>query len=251
MATQSRICPIGVRAGAVRGGWLGLPRGLLVLLFLGGAGILRAGAADTDLRDLQHEVAVRAALAKDSRLESLNLIVRVKDRVATLSGPVPTRDLARRALETAKKVPDLIEVRDKMTVQFEDMGKPLPLPTLSTYPGPAQIVQPPPAAVPPIIVPAAGNSQATPMGGWIPIKTPMATQQGPAVELLPHKVAQPGPGAGEPVSRPKPDPTGKPAEPLDAAAISSAVQSLVQGDERYRRLRYEVKQGQVYLSGVV
>ena len=49
------------------------------------------------------------------------------------------------------------------------------------------------------------------------------------------------------MSRPKEIAT----EPADAAAVSGAVQALVQSEERYRRVRYEVKQGKVYLSGVV
>jgi osmotically-inducible protein OsmY len=240
----------GVRAVVV-GLWRAcLSRGLLSLLLLSGIGILRVSAAESDMRDLQHEVAVRAALAKDTRLGALNIMVRVQDRVATLSGLVPSRELAKRALETAAKVQEVKEVRDRLTVQFEDKTLALPLPSVGPQmmpPGAGKSSPSEPPASANII--QAGKTSMQPMGKWIPINPMPATAPSmpPSVELLPWKV---GTQPGEPVSRPKEQTPGK-TPSADAAAIASAVQSLVQADERFRRLRFEVKDGKVLLSGVV
>src|SRR5262249_9560844 len=117
MLTRLRSLPCRVVA---RAGWRWLPRGLPVLLVVAAITRGRAAADEFDPRDLRHEVLCRQVLADDPALRPLNLIVRVTDRVATLQGPVPTRELARRALQTLRKLPELREVRDRMMVQFED-----------------------------------------------------------------------------------------------------------------------------------
>src|SRR5207302_9161168 len=85
---------------------------------------------------------------------------------------------------------------------------------------------------------------------WFPVRPETAETQ----EVLkssspasPSPPATPLPAA-DTVSRAKPP---KPVEPADGPAIGNAVQGLILADERFRRVRYEVKQGKVYLSGVV
>jgi len=208
-------------------------------------------ADDFDLRDLQHEIMVREALAKDARLRPLNLVVRVTDRVATLSGPVPSRELARRAVDTATKVPELREVRDKMLVQFEDTGLILPLALPLTTPTvtPPGLVRPPPAPAAPSI-PEPKKTQNATAAVWLPVNPEPPKRPLLGVALLPA-ITTTQPGVTEAVSRPRDQASAKPATLPDAASISSAVQNLIQGGERYRRLRFEVKQDKVFLSGVV
>jgi hypothetical protein len=192
-----------------------------------------ASAEEIDPRDLVREVQARQALQKDPQLAPLNLGVRVRNRIATLTGPVPTRGLAQRAVDVLKKLPELSEVREQLLVQFED--------------GP---VLPPAVALPKITQPtqspaAAKDPPSTqPPLAWKPVVAPPGPEQEPlrpSVHLLPSL----GPGMAGTVSR------AKTADPPDAAAIGSAVQALVQGEDRFRRVRYEVKQSKVYLSGVV
>jgi hypothetical protein len=200
---------------------------LLSAVRAGGACVLlaalagRLAAGDFDVRNLQHEVMCREVLAGDPALGPLNLIVRVQDRVATLSGPVPTRELAQRAVQTLQKLPELREVRNQLLVQFADDGLLLPWPVKVT----PKVPPPEPAKAPP-------------EGVWKPVF--------PSDRVDVFKKGKDA-GVTGTVSQTK----DKPTEPPDAAAVSSAVQGLILGEEKYRRVRYEVKQGKVYLSGTV
>jgi osmotically-inducible protein OsmY len=221
---------------------------VLAMLLVLGAAVTRLSASDFDLRDLQQEVMVREALAQDSRLQPLNLIVRVKDRVATLSGPVPSRELARRALDVARKMPELREVRDKMSVQSEDAGQMLPRPLKMPGITPPGMMLPPFAPAPPN-VPEPKNAQHVAVGVWLPVHPEPDPRPLHGVALLPWITPQPS--LNEAMSRPKDTSLAKATDQPDAAAVSSAVQSVIEGEERFRRLRFEVKQGKVYLSGSV
>src|SRR5205823_4800377 len=53
-------------------------------------------------------------------LGPLNLGVRVRDRVAVLWGPVPSTEMARRAVELLQGLPDLVEVRNELHVEPRD-----------------------------------------------------------------------------------------------------------------------------------
>jgi BON domain len=211
-------------------------------------GIGRLEAQVFNPRDLQQEVLVRAALANDPGLQPLNLVVRVNDRVATLSGPVPTRELARRALETAKRVAEVRDVQDKMMVQFEERRLALPLVAQTPPSLPPAIGKP--AIDPPSTTTVLHHAPPQTVGVWVPV-IPQPPQQRPivGVALLPYTTTQPG--ATGAVSLAKELPATKPASPPDAGAIASAVQSLIQGQERFHRMRFEFKQGKVYLSGMV
>ena len=214
----------------------------LALVVLCSAAI-RLSAREFDPRDLQHEILVREALAKDPRLQPLNLIVRVKDRVATLSGPVPSRELAQRAMETAKKLTELREVQDKMLVQFEDAGLLLPVPVKTQTVVPPGMMRPPPASIP-ASVPEPKKVVIPTSGVWLPVNGDL--QKPPVgVALLPWATAQQG--VTEAVSRPMDSGSVVPSN----SSIASAVQSLLQADERYRRVRFELKEGKVYFSGAV
>jgi osmotically-inducible protein OsmY len=186
-------------------------------------------------RELTREMQVLHALQNDARLRPLNLGFKVRDRVVILWGPVPTRELAERAVVVVKKLPEIGEVQNQLMVQYPEATV---YPQLPLVPGPAprktDVPTPP------------GPERLTPPAVdlvWQPVNPPAPAL--PSVAFLPSLTSQPG--LTGTVSRPR----DKLTESPDAAAISGAVQSLIQGEERYRRVRYEVKQGQVFLGGVV
>lgn len=242
MSTATRL-NLGL-SGRARTGWPCLRRIVAIMGIVVAAVVSHAAADEIDPVDLHREFQAMEALRKDPQLGALNLGVRVRGRVATLWGPIPTRDLADRAVATLKKLPELREVRDHTFVQFDELRPkaPVGLP-------PTQEVAPPP--VTPKTEPA--TAKAEPAGPQVAIWRPVLPEveskplpNRPSVALLPSLV---GPGSMDVVSRAKDK--GPTLEPLDAAAIGSAVQSLVQSEARFRRVRYEVKQSKVYLSGVV
>jgi osmotically-inducible protein OsmY len=205
--------------------------GILLLAAVG-----RAGAQETSARDLARELQVLHALHRDPQLKPLNIGVKVHDRVAVLWGPVPTRALAERAVLVVKKLPEIGVVDNQLMVQFREETVYPPLP-LVPKPTPRKSDPPPPpeSLLPPMLDLV-----------WQPVNPERpATPPKPSVALLPSLTSQPS--VTGTVSRPR----EKLEEPPDAAAISGAVQSLIQSDQRYRRVRYEVKQGQVFLGGVV
>ena len=86
---------------------------LLALAALLGAG---PPAKRQDPRDLQLTIYARRALLGDKDLAPLNVFVRVEEGVATLSGPVPSREMAEHAVAVVKKVEGIREVRNDLSV---------------------------------------------------------------------------------------------------------------------------------------
>src|SRR5947207_6099690 len=71
-----------------------------VTLFVPAGGLAPAGTirlAPDPTQDLGHTIQARRLLLEDPDLAPLNLGVRVRNRVATLWGPVPSADLALKA----------------------------------------------------------------------------------------------------------------------------------------------------------
>jgi hypothetical protein len=223
---------------AAQGTWNKRALGLGIALALGVLGLGgRLSADELDIRDLQHEVLACQALHDDQALAKLQLVVKVRKRVATVAGAVPTRDLAQRAVACLKKLPDLIEVRDAMRVDNDDSVS---------------------ASAPPIskgggTIHSTGTlaksradlkkQEAAPATGvWKPVPGDKPIEN---IALLPA-VTTIGP-----VRRSKDLSTKHAPEPPDAPAIISAVKNLMLSDQRFRGLRFEVKQNRVYLTGVV
>jgi osmotically-inducible protein OsmY len=90
-------------------------------------GFLRAdGPLDTG-RDLLLTYHARVALLQDRELGTLNLGVRVHNRVAVLWGPVPSAELAQRAVNVLKQLPELVAVRNELHIDdFQDAPRFLP-----------------------------------------------------------------------------------------------------------------------------
>src|SRR5262245_17610969 len=78
--------------------------------------LLAAASPAEKPADLDARVTLRArrALAKDRLLKELNLGVRVHYGVATLWGPVPSAELAARAVRLVGKVEGVHQVRDEL-----------------------------------------------------------------------------------------------------------------------------------------
>src|SRR5207245_2442047 len=74
------------------------------------AGPAEAGSAKDDL---YQTVLARRALQNDALLAPLNLGVRVRQRVATLWGPVASAEAARRAVALLRELPELAAVRSE------------------------------------------------------------------------------------------------------------------------------------------
>jgi osmotically-inducible protein OsmY len=198
-------------------------RCLLALCLLAVPGHLRAD--EMDIQDLQHEVLAYQALKDDPALAKLHLLVKVRKRVATLTGTVPSRALARQAVACLYKLPDLVEVRDAIHVEGEERNAP----TVTSH-----------RPSGPTTLPGELNVTLGPMV-WKPLPFGKDDRPGKVLPAL---------SPIEPVSRPRELP--KKPEAINAAGgIAEAVKDLMVADERYRRLRFEVRQSQVYLSGVV
>jgi hypothetical protein len=173
----------------------------------------RLAAEDPALVDLRCTVLARKTLADDKELEPLNLAVRVQNRVATLMGPVPSSELGRRAVARLARLPELTAVRNEL---FVDTDAAAILGTSPPAPPPAKGgLRKVPAAVSPPKVPAKTTAAGAP-------PTPAAAPLAPA-----------------------------PAVPPAAGGVEPAVRRLIQGDERYRRLRVQVRDGNVHLGGAV
>ena len=113
---------------------------------------------------------VRDVLSADPRLDPLNIIVRVKDRVATLSGEVPSLELARRAVEKARTVREVKEVRSQLRIGSDDVG--FRMPTVVAMPkappsGLSPSHSPSPLPSPPPMPTAVGDVRPT--GEWVSV----------------------------------------------------------------------------------
>jgi hypothetical protein len=186
-------------------------------------------------RDLRHTIAARTALFADRELGPLNLGVKVHNRVATLWGPVRTPEIARRAVEVLRQLPDLIDVRDELKVE-SDPKRPLFLPEIA----PERLrlpLLPLPQPGPPGIL--ANRSVATPViaalpadsNNWRPVQVGQKDPRIPDDRQFDRVVS------ALPVPAPPPE-TDKP--------LPQALADLHK-DKRFNHLRIEMAGNVVYL----
>src|SRR3712207_6613159 len=71
------------------------------------------------VEDILYTMQARKLLAEDAALRPLNLGVSVKNRVATLWGPVPKAELGRQAESRLRKMIELRDVRNELDVTPE------------------------------------------------------------------------------------------------------------------------------------
>ncbi|HWY85766.1 MAG TPA: BON domain-containing protein [Gemmataceae bacterium] len=131
--------------------------GAVILLLPAGAA--RAQAPDEAWhRDLLQTVQARKLLLDDPQLGPLNLGVRVADRSAVLWGPVPSQELSHRAERRLQTMFELIEIRNRLSVDADDEDGQFTPETPRLLPG-----QPPPEHSAPrrrLLEPATGVALA-------------------------------------------------------------------------------------------
>ncbi|MCI0461978.1 MAG: BON domain-containing protein [Gemmataceae bacterium] len=203
-----------------------------------------ARADDSAWLDLKYELLARRLLLADNALADLDLGVRVRNRVATLWGTVPSAELARHAVTRVKSMPELISVRSELFVDGSAPSRPKPAPAAPPHPGwqfrlpgrPQAVLTKGPATPVPKSPPV--KWEPSPTGGEgsaSQASTPSAVPVGSSPAAVAPPAVPQVPVAAEPTS----------------AGIERAVRQLVQGRERYRRLRVEVVGERVFLSGSV
>jgi hypothetical protein len=186
-------------------------------------------SADGVPADFKLEIQALAALNQDATIAPLNLSVQVRNRVAHLSGAVPTAELRRKAISIVENVPRILEANTKklivtraprneqrLTLPLEDEK---PTETRSASPGAlatrdsALMLPDRPKAVPP----AADSTPRT------------------VALLAPEAVASPprGPQTGQLTANPRPRP--------NTVSLDTSIDRLRQSDRHYRAIRSEVQ----------
>jgi hypothetical protein len=187
-------------------------------------------------RDLLHTVVARRALFEDKELGPLNLGVKVHNRVATLWGVVPSRELARRAYEVLRKLPDLIKVRDEMQIE-PSADRPLFLPDIS----PERLRLPPLPLPPPPGPPGILANRPVP-------NVPKAISQADSIAWQQTQAGRKDPRIPDDreIDRVVSALTVPPAPTETAKPLPQALQDL-QRDKRFSHINIEVKGDTVYL----
>jgi hypothetical protein len=192
--------------------------------------------------DLGRTLLAKDTLQRDPVLAPLDLGVTVRKGVATLYGPVPSRELGERAVALLRRLPELSGVRNQLFV--EASADPQPQKEVAARPRPPHWTAsrpegnrrpPPPAPVERIPAPAP-PPQPSPAPAWRPVPAPA----GAPPDAAPKRPEAP---AVVPALR-----VPTPATP---PPILAAAEKLRSGQERFRRVRVEVQGDRVLLSGSV
>jgi hypothetical protein len=133
-------------------------------------------------RDVLLTLQCRRELALDPELAPLNLGVRIRNRIATLWGQVPSAELSFKAEVCLRGLIELLEVRNDLWVTGENL--PVRAPVAS--PPPAYLPAPPPPMLPGL--PAATIPPPVPVRPAPPRVTPATNGE---VELPPLRLPQP------------------------------------------------------------
>jgi hypothetical protein len=121
--------------------------------------ILSTAAAEPIPADTLLAVQVRRAFQDDTPLASFNLGVRVRQRIVTLWGSVPSVEIARKVEQRARQVPGVREVRSELTVvpPLED-ERPLPAGPVVAVPATRPTEESNPDATVSLFAPIPGDS---------------------------------------------------------------------------------------------
>jgi hypothetical protein len=202
----------------------------------------RLPAEPPGVRDLGRTLLAKDTLQRDPELAPLDLGVSVRKGVATLYGPVPSRELGEHAAALLRRLPELSGVRNQLYVETSADRPPpkdavaRPRPLLWTASRPEGKRRPAPL-VPVESLPAPATlPQAAPAPAWIPVPSPAGTPPTVVAKKLEPPVAVLAPRVPAPATPP---------------AILAAAEKLRSGQERFRRVRVEVRGDRVLLSGSV
>jgi BON domain len=216
-----------------------------------------------DLRDVQVTLYARRALLQDEQLAPCNLNVRVEMGVATVHGPVPSRELVDRVRTVLEKVPGVYGFRSELYVLA------LPEPTeslrgLVERMAAGELMPPPPSVFsqPDSLNEGVGLSAALANRPPREVQTARPALEeaahGPTVSLLapidrlpPKPEALPATGVSLGVPRLDQPASSPRVEEHPAPPLASAVEEVCRASPRYRLLRANVDQGVVILTGQV
>src|SRR5262245_45625361 len=93
-------------------------------------------AAGADSRDVVHTLLARHALLQDPRLAPYNLGIKLHNREVVIWGTVPSAELAKRAEDLVRAVPEFVHVRSEVRIDAYE-GLPIPPGTPRYLPEPA------------------------------------------------------------------------------------------------------------------
>ena len=183
------------------------------------------GAVD----DLEVDIHVRRALAKDESLKRLS--VHVVAGVAQLFGPVSSADLKKKAIAIAAGVPGVLEVRaeEVYLAKAPPVAKPLVLPLDADRPTQTRSASPNSLSG---VVETLTSRDPPPLRPNSPVEASTSPQR--VTLMAPEAVMAPS-RTSEPAVL-----TANPRTPPPAPSIAAAVDRLRQSDRRFRSIRTEV-----------
>jgi hypothetical protein len=192
--------------------------------------------------DLLLTAQARQLLFEDSKLSDLNLGVVIRGRVAVLWGPVPSEELAQRAIDRVKTLFEVIDVRNQMVVSPERFPERFPQ-------RPLFLPDQPPKPFPPVAP-----------SGVLTTRAPEEKRSEPqAAELLWRPAAgiqlpgKPAPAETLPslpssIWVPLANPEAKTTVSLkQSQLLERTVRELVQSDPRFGAIQVEVRGHDVHL----
>jgi osmotically-inducible protein OsmY len=244
-------------------GWAALVVGMVLALPVrpthAGDSPREPGDATATMRDLRLAVQVRQILNADPALARLNLNIRVRDGTVVLNGPVPSVELAHKALRKAEKIGGILRVRSELYLARGAEREPISLPLTDEAPTHTQSASPDPALgtltgrVPVIVLPPSGRTSSVPPA---PAPAP-GPEPAPPPAVPPPETPSPAvsgvsllaPVTDPPPTPPGPSPRAARAPVPGADPLTSAVERLCQGDPRFRGIHVEVSGGLVLLRG--
>ncbi len=195
-------------------------------------------AEPVGIRDLKQTVEATSYLAEDPELALLNLGVRVKDRVATLWGPVPTAELSFKAEVRLRSLNGLLEVNNEMfileeTATVRSPFAPAPVPVRS----PDSL--PPALPTPPLETPRINTPPIETPRPKVPSLAPPRPQT-VQLSLEPITVHYPPTKEGETVREPR---------EVAVSPVLSSLEKLRAADERFRGIQWTVQATRILLRG--
>lgn len=177
-----------------------------------------ARAAFEGARDLEIEVRARHLLLTDDELAPFNLGVTVRNGVAVVSGPVSSAEMKAKALKKIENVRGIFKVESGMYVA-RDAGQWLDPPGIQQLPDAPQQTS--------SAMPDLRTGQLPVFPGQFEVKKLSEPRGAPKlVTLLP------------PVAMSE-----------DSGDLTTVIERIRKGDERYRLIQYDLKNGAIYLRG--
>jgi hypothetical protein len=218
--------------------------GMVFLVALSWSTPLRAAEPTEADRDFFLTVRARIALSADPRLANLNLGVRVKNRVVVLWGPVPSAEVAQRAVQILSNMIDFIEVRNELQLMPEEEPRQRPV-RPQFYP---DTMPPPPVSGPAYWakVPEKQHKTEKNLSNTAPRQIGRPDDTRPVLKI-PAATTVTTPASGEDRVR-KPLLKTAPETAVSPAALQQAVLNLQRSNDRFHPLHVHVRASTVILS---